>query len=272
VSIIIPTKDRADLLGPCLDGLLRHTAYPDLELIVIDNASTAADALALLTDAAADPRVRVLHSAASFNWSALNNLGTAHATGDVLVLMNNDTAILHPDWLNELVAHAMRPEIGAVGPMLLYPDGRVQHAGIAFDDHGSGRHLFRFRDPKEAGPLGMLGLVRRVKAVTGACLALRRELYTAAGGPNEAFAVSCNDVDLCLRLEAMGYANLWTPFAVVEHRELASRGADTSPDRRARAVEEVLRLRRDWAGGLFREPHINANLVIVDEKLWLRGA
>ena len=271
-SLIIPTKDRPDLLGPCLEGLLRGTDYPDLEVVVIDNGTTDAAAQALLARASEDLRVRVIRDEGPFNWSRLNNVGAAAASGDVLVLLNNDTAMPDPQWLTELVSQAMRPEIGAVGPMLLYPDGRIQQAGLAVDDHGNARHLFRFRDGGDGGPSGMLGVARLVTGVTGACLAVRREVYVAAGGPTEALAVACNDVDFCLRLQALGFANLWTPFAVVEHRELASRGADASPERHARAVREVLQLRRDWGGALLRDPAINANLVIVDEELWLRGA
>ncbi len=272
VSLIIPTRDRPDLLGPCLDGLLTGTDYPDLELVLIDNGSTDPAALALLTQAAQDPRVRVIRDDGAFNWSRLNNVGAAAATGAVLVLLNNDTAMPDPHWLTELVRHVLRPEIGAVGPMLLYPDGRIQHAGIAIDDHGNARHLFRLRHGSDPGPNGLLGVVRSVSGVTGACLAVRRDVYQEAGGPTEALAVACNDVDFCLRLQALGYRNLWTPFAVVEHRELASRGADASPERHARAVREILRLRREWGGGLHREPGVNANLIIVDEELWLRGA
>jgi GT2 family glycosyltransferase len=272
VSVLVPTRDRADLLGPCLDGLLRRTDYPELELVVIDNGSTQPAALALLAHAAGDPRVRVVRCDEPFNWSRLNNAGARVASGAVLVLMNNDTAVLHADWLDELVAQAMRPEIGAVGPMLLYPGGRVQHAGMAFDDHGANRHLFRGRDRHDPGPQGMLALVREVSAVTGACLAVRRELYEAVGGASEALAVGCNDVDLCLRLQALGYRTLWTPFAMVEHCELASRGADSSPGSKARAAQEIRHLRRDWYPALSREPCINPNLVIVEEELWLRGA
>jgi len=271
VSLIIPTRDQPGLLSACLDGLLNATAYPLLEVILVDNGTTDPQALAVLEAARHDARVRIVTAPGPFNWSRLNNLGVAEARGDVVVLLNNDTATIDPSWLTELVTHALRPEIGAVGAKLLYPDGRVQHAGIYIDDDGGTKHLFRFRQADDPGPFDLLATVHTVTAVTGACLAVERRKYLEAGGPTESLAIASNDVDFCLRLTALGYRNLWTPFAVVEHRELATRGADTTPEMQARAERELRQLRRDWGGALAREPHLNPNLVIQNEELYLRG-
>jgi GT2 family glycosyltransferase len=271
VSLIIPTRDQPDLLAACLDGLLRRTEYSPMEVLLVDNGSTDPRAVAVLDAAARDPRVRVIRQPGPFNWSHLNNVAARQARGDVLVLLNNDTATIDPHWLTEMVSHAIRPEIGAVGAKLLYPDGRVQHAGVAIDDAGGTKHLYRFRRDTDPGPVMALATTRGVTAVTGACLAVRRAMYLEIGGPTETLAIASNDVDLCLRLAARGYRNLWTPFAVVEHRELATRGADTTPEMQARAERELRQLRRDWGGALAREPHLNANLVVVDEDVRLRA-
>ncbi len=270
-SIIIPTRDQANLLRQCVDGILHGTEHRAIEVILLDNGTTEPEALELLNLLTRDPRVQVIRDERPFNWSRLNTIGAHAARGEVLVLMNNDTAIIDRHWLGELVTQAMRPEIGAVGTKLLYPDGRIQHAGIAVDDDGVTKHLYRFRNAADPGPGGALALRRSAVAVTGACLAVRRETYLKSGGPDETLAVASNDVDLCLRLQALGYRNIWTPNAVVEHRELATRGADATPDMEARACRELRQLRRDWGGALRRDPTLNANLMVKDEEVWFRG-
>ncbi len=260
VSLIVPTRDRADLLGPCTEGLLSRTDYGGpIELLILDNGSADAEALHLLDRLQRNERVRVIRIDEPFNWSALNNRGAREATGDVLVLLNNDIMVLQPEWLEELVAQAVRPGVGAAGPMLLYPDGTVQHAGLTTDASATPRHLFRHANPAQPGPSGLLAAVRTVWGVTGACLAIRRELFFAVGGLNEALPVSCNDVDLCMRLTAFGSRIVWTPWSVVQHREFGSRAPDHSVARRELAAEELERLRRDWGALLAYDPFLNPN-------------
>ena len=211
VSIIVPTKNRADLLRVCADGVLHKTDYPALELLVVDNGSTEPDALALLETLSADPRVRVIQQSGAFNWSALNNAAALRATGDVFVLLNNDIAVLQPDWLEVLVSHAVQPGVGAVGAKLLYPDGRVQHAGLTTDRTGIPRHMFRYAAADDPGVFGLLASAREVWGVTGACLAIARGVFFDVGGLNETFPIAYNDVDLCLRLTAQGYRIIWDP-------------------------------------------------------------
>ncbi len=265
VSIIIPTRDRASLLSTSAKGVLNHTAYPRLELLIVDNGTVEPDALALLDTLAADDRVRIVRRPGAFNWSALNNAAADEAAGDVLVLLNNDIAMLQPDWLTELVSHALQPSVGAVGAKLLYQDGRLQHAGLTTDHAGIPRHLFRYAPGDSTGSYGMLGLAREVWAVTGACLAIPRRAFFDVGGLNEALPVAYNDVDLCLRLTAHGYRIIWTPWSVVEHREMASRPPDHSADRRDQAKEERNRLLRDWGSLVMHDPFLNPNLHLVDE-------
>ena len=266
VSAIIPTRDRPDLLRDCTDALLQQTDYPALELLIVDNGSVDPAALALLQTLAADPRVSVLRRDGAFNWSALNNDAAARAGGDVLLLLNNDIAAPRPDWLRELVAHAVQPGVGAVGAKLLYPDGRVQHAGVTTDSLGFPRHLFRHAPGEDPGAFGLLRLARDAWGVTGACMAVPRAAFHAVGGLNEALPVACNDVDFCLRLSAAGYRIVWTPWAVLEHRELASRPPDHSPARKQAAEEEIHKLQRDWGALLQCDPFLHPALELVDEQ------
>ena len=266
VSVIIPTRDHADLLGTCTDALLRRTDYPALEVLIVDNGSTEADARALLDRLAMDSRLRVLRAPGAFNWSALNNLAAKEARGDVLVLMNNDIDALHPDWLSVLAAHALQPGVGAAGPKLLYPDSRVQHAGLTTTILGVPQHLFRFAAGDAAGPFDLMAAARSVWAVTGACLAIARDVFYAAGGLNEALPVAYNDVDLCMRLTALGYRIVWTPWACLEHRELASRPPDHSLERREAVREELDRLLRDWGRFVLHDPLFNSNLTLENEQ------
>ena len=260
VTLMVPTRDRAGLLQVCADAVLNRTDYPAIELLLIDNGTVEPDALDLMAELARDDRVSVLRQDAAFNWSALNNAGAAVARGDVLLLLNNDIAVLRPDWLTELVRHAMQPGVGAAGAKLLYPDGTVQHAGLTTDHRGIGRHLFRHAPGDSAGPFDLMALARDVWGVTGACLAIRRDVFAAVGGLNEALPVACNDVDLCLRLTASGYRIVWTPWSVVEHRELASRPPDHSSERQAAAGEELARLQRDWGALMQFDPYLHPAL------------
>ena len=269
VSIIVPTRDRPDLLRTCTDGVLNRTEYRRIELLIVDNGTKDAEALALLDALSDDSRVRVLRQPGPFNWSALNNHAAAEATGEVLLLLNNDIAVLRPDWLAVLVTHALQPDVGAVGAKLLYPDGRVQHAGLATDLHGVPRHLFRFAAADDPGPSGLMALARSVWSVTGACLAIRRDLFVEVGGLNEGLPVAYNDVELCLRLTAQGYRIVWTPAAVLEHRELASRPPDHLGPRREQVREELNRLHRDWGQLALYDPYVNFNFDLTEQDVVL---
>ena len=267
VSVIVPNRDHAEFLSVCADAILHRTDYQRLELLIVDNGSTTVEALELLDTLAKDKRVRVLREPGPFNWSRLNNLAAREANGDLLLLLNNDIDVLQPDWLSALVFHAMQPGVGAVGAKLLYPDGRVQHAGLTTDFAGIPRHLFRFEPGDSPGAFELMATARQVWAVTGACLAIRRQIFWEVGGLNEALPVAYNDVDLCMRLTAFGYRIVWTPRAVLEHRELGSRLPDHLPEQQARAREELDRLVRDWGQLVLFDPYLNPNLQIRQEQL-----
>lgn len=260
VSIIIPSRDRARLLARCLDGLLRHDSQVAIEVIVIDNDSRTRRAHRLLRRLAAHPHIRVLPFPGPFNWSAMNNAAARAARGDVLLLLNNDTAAPTPGALDELAALALRDGVGAVGGTLLYPNGRIQHAGITLGRRAAAAHLFRhvaLDDP--AVPRHR----RNVAAVTGACLAIRRELFLATGGLDEALPVTNGDIELCLRLRAHGKVVIQTPHARMTHAESRSRGLDTTPADRARLAAERRALLCRWGALVESDPTLPPGTIIV---------
>ena len=266
-SIVIATRNRAELLAPCTEGILNRTGYPDIELVLVDNGSDDPAALALLDRLATDPRTRVLRQPGPFNWAALNNAGVAASTGDVVVLLNNDTDVTHPEWLTELVTQALRPGVGAVGAKLLYPDGTIQHAGVVLGHDGHAIHMWR--GTQGDGYLDSLAVVREVAAVTGACMALPRAVYDAVGGCETGLPVTWNDVDLCLRVRARGLRILWTPHASLLHLEQASRGSDETPENLARFFREQAWMRTRWGGALTHDPFLNPQLLASTKALRL---
>jgi GT2 family glycosyltransferase len=241
VSIIVPTKDRAKLIGPCIEGLLRNTDYPHFEVLIVDNGTSDEDALAILEEAAKDPRVRVLRDPRPFNFSRLNNEAAKAARGEILLLLNNDTEVIHADWLTEMASLAIRPDIGAVGARLLYADARVQHAGVCIDDGPLLYHGMRLAPRAEVGPCGELALLRCVWAVTGACLATRKSLYFDVGGlDEERFRIAYNDIDLCLKIARKGLKIVCASNAELFHFESVSRGLASSPADCARDYAELM--------------------------------
>ncbi|MGL6290797.1 MAG: glycosyltransferase family 2 protein [Silanimonas sp.] len=256
-SIIIPTRDRLDLLEPCVRTLLSQTDYPAFEVVVVDNGSQDAETLAWLRDApAADPRLRVIRADEPFNWSRLNNRGVKAARGDVLVFLNNDTEIIDGGWLRRLVEHSLRPEVATVGPLLLYPDRTIQHAGVVVGIGGWADHPFKGLPPEHHQDLFVSPMLRRnVLAVTGACMAIARDTFERLGGFDESFVVCGSDVELGLRAHRRGLWNVYVPEAALIHHESKTRDASKVP-----AGDFV---RSDEAYGAFRhagDPFFNPNL------------
>lgn len=271
VSVLIPTRDRLDLLQPCLEAILEHTDYRAVEILIIDNGSRCQATRKYLQDIEQDPRVRVLHWPDRFNFSAIINNAAAQASGELLLLLNNDTVAINADWLSELVSQALRPAIGCVGAKLMFPDDRVQHGGIILGIGGVAGHAHKYFDRHAHGYFGRLQLVHNLSAVTAACLMVRRELFAQVGGFDaEHLPVSFNDVDFCLRVRDAGYRNLWTPYAQLYHRESASRGADDSPAKQARFNQELDWMQRRWGRRLRLDPAYNRNLTLQHEDFSLR--
>jgi len=239
-------------------------------VLIVDNGSRECPTLRLLNRLATDPRVKILRAPGPFNWSALNNQAARAASGDVLVLLNNDVEIISPDWLGRLLAQVLRPGIGAAGARLLYPNRTIQHAGLSHDPAGCFSHVLRGAAADDPGPAGTFAVARSVAAVTGACLAIRRDVFFAVGGLEEnTLGVTGNDIDLCLRLRHAGYRVVYAPDAVLVHHEAASRGPDTSPAHMARVVAERDYLRGQWGEMAVRDPYLNPNLCLLHGRLAL---
>jgi GT2 family glycosyltransferase len=266
VSIIIPTRDQLALLQRCVESLIEKTRYPHYELLIVDNQSQTEEARTWLAGVAAmgDDRVRVLHYDHPFNFSAMNNLAVEQARGDYVVLLNNDTAIIEPGWLDALLNHAQRPEVGAVGAKLLYPDGTIQHAGVVLGLRGPADHPFLGEPLDSPGTMQRLRVDQNYSAVTAACLMIRKSLYQEVGGMDEKdFKVSYNDVDLCLKVRAAGYLNVWTPHALVMHEGSVSQ-KQLDPDALA-AKKERFKGEQDafyakWMPLIAHDPAYNRNL------------
>jgi O-antigen biosynthesis protein len=250
VTVVIPTRDQAHLLRLCVSSIEALTDYPNYEIIIIDNGSQEAATLRYL---AACPH-RVIRCDEPFNHSRLNNIAANHSDGTFLLLLNDDTEVLTPEWMSAMVEQAQRPEVGAVGAKLLYPDGRIQHAGIILGVGGIAGHAGRFR-PSAPGVnyFSFTDVVRDYTAVTGACLMIRRDLYLEIGGLNEdLLPTSYNDVDLCLRLRERGYLNVYSPYAVLIHNESVSRGRQDDE-------QAISYLTSRWGTRLLVDPFFNPN-------------
>jgi ADP-heptose:LPS heptosyltransferase/GT2 family glycosyltransferase len=261
VSIIIPTCAADGMIETCIESLRRLTAYPNFEIICIENIPPADRRWREWLQRNAD---RVISTDEPFNWSRFNNLAVAEAKGEFLLFLNDDIEIIEPDWLDVLVEQAQRPEVGVIGPQLLYPDRRVQHAGLFLAAMAQGRHAFRYAAEDEPGYFGLALTQRNVIAVTGACLVTRHDSFAALGGFDEAHAIINNDVDYCLRAWQSGLVNLYTPHVRLIHHEAISRAGLEDDYDEAAFVGKW----RDLflAGDPYFNPHLSKNFddLIVD--------
>jgi len=267
VSIIVPTHNRADLLRVALDSLFAKTNYAHFEIIIVDHASDDPKTLAYLNELGRQhANVRVICAEGPFNWSRLNNLGAKGAKGDVLLFLNNDVEITEGGWLRELASQALRPNVGAVGACLLYPDGTIQHAGIVLGMTGVAGHVFRTLKPGAKTLAGTPDVSREVTAVTGACLAVRRIVFEEAGGFDEDLAVGYNDVDFCLRLRSRWLRNIYTPFArLIHHESVSRRESDRESLRKAAASEEARIVLKRWPKEFQQDAFYSPNLSLEHE-------
>lgn len=254
VSLIVPTRDRLDLLRPCIESLRRRTDWPAKEILICDNGSRDPATLAYFRALEADGAARVVACPGPFNFAAINNRVAAEARGRLLAFINNDVEAEAPDWLERMVGEALRPEIGAVGARLIDGEGRIQHGGIVLGTGGLVTHGHRHFPGAAAGYLGALRATRSVSAVTAACLVVEtQKFFRVEGFDASTFAIDFNDVDLCLRLNAMGLRTLYVGGAVLHHRESASRRP--SPESAARHRGEVEALKKRWGPLLAQDPH-----------------
>jgi GT2 family glycosyltransferase len=254
VSLIVPTRDQLALLKPCVEGLLKGTDYPDLEIIVVDNQSTEEETLQYLA-ALRTRGVRVLSYPHPFNYAAMNNWAVQEARGELIGLINNDVSVIEPDWLKTMVAHIAEPRVAIVGAKLLWPNGMVQHGGVVVGIAGLAAHSLADLYQDDPGYLGLNLVAREQSAVTAACLLIRKADFLGVRGFDAAhFPVAFNDVDLCLRIRAQGKRIVWTPHARLFHAESASRGIDDTPQKAARAQREARLFIERWHAYLHADP------------------
>ncbi|MET0109382.1 MAG: glycosyltransferase [Candidatus Thiodiazotropha sp.] len=266
VSIIIPTRNGDKLLRQCIESIRDRSNYKNIEFIIVDNQSDDQATLAYLTELDSQDATKVLRYDHPFNFSAINNFAVEHASGELLCFMNDDIEVISPDWLGEMVSHGVRPEIGAVGARLWYPDDRLQHGGVVLGLGGVAGHAMKYSSKDNKGYMGRSVLIQNYTAVTAACLLLRRDVFdTVDGFDSEHLAVAFNDVDLCIRIYQAGYYNLWTPYAELYHHESASRGAEDTPEKQKRFSGEAEYMLEKYGPLLQRDPAYNPNLTRIAE-------
>ena len=262
VSIIIPNKDHVDDLSRCVESIINLSTYDNYEIVIVENNSETAEIRTYYEEISRHPRVQVVEYKGDFNYSKINNFGVQYAKGEYLLLLNNDTEVITPDWMEELLMYAMRKDVGVVGAKLYYPDKTIQHAGIVIGlgAHRTAGHT-HYRIPEaNVGYMGRLCYAQDVTAVTGACMMVSKALYEELGGLDESFTVALNDVDFCLRVREKGFLNIFTPFAELYHYESKSRGSDKKDERALRYQQESDRFRVKWADALAKgDPYYNPN-------------
>ena len=268
VSIVICTRDRADLLASCVDSIIERSTYRNYEVLIVDNGSTE-EATFRLFNRLPSEHFRILRDESAFNFSALNNRAVQAADGEYICLLNNDIEIMTPNWIEEMLSFSIQPGVGAVGARLWYPGGGLQHAGVILGLVGVANHVHRNLRRGDLGYFGRAALHQSFSAVTGAALMIKKSIYQEVGGLDEKLQVTFNDIDFCLRVRAAGYRNVWTPYAEMIHHESATRGYDVAPDQRARAEQESLLMKQRWGDLLRRDPAYSLNLSIETEDMRL---
>lgn len=274
VSLLIPTRDKLELLEPCIRSILDKTTYRNYEIVILDNESAEAATLEFFKHIqAVDSRVKVLPYHQPFNYSALNNYGVQQARGELIGLVNNDIEVISPEWLSEMVSHALRPEIGCVGAKLYYEDETIQHAGVIVGLGGVAGHSHKYFPRQSSGYFHRLKIVQNLSAVTAACLLVRKSVYEQVGGLEEdGLRIAFNDVDFCLKVREAGYRNLWTPYAELFHYESKSRGAEDTREKIERFNKEIEFVKTKWGELLRRDPCYSPNLTLAREDFSLEGA
>ena len=274
VSILIPTCDHIRDLETCVESIYARTTYPDFEILLIENNSKEEQTFRSyerMQKEHPDTLKVLTWQGKGFNYSALNNFGARYATGEYLLLLNNDTEVITPGWLEEMVMYAQQKRVGCVGAKLLYPDDTIQHAGVGFGIGGVAGHLHKYFPATSDGYMGRLNYVQDVYGDTAACLLIRKEIYDEVHGLDESYAVAFNDVDFCVRVREAGYTNVFTPFAQLYHYESKSRGMEDNPEKQKRFQGEVLRFQARWGDLLAAgDPCTNPNFDIQREDFSLK--
>ncbi|HMR01661.1 MAG TPA: glycosyltransferase family 2 protein, partial [Candidatus Gracilibacteria bacterium] len=255
VSIIIPFKDKADVLKVCIESILKKSTWENYEILLVDNQSEELETKEYLEQLKYNKKIKLLSYDHPFNFAAINNFAVQKAQGEYFLLLNNDTEVISEDWIQSMLEHAQREEVGAVGAKLIYPNNLIQHAGVIVGLNGIANHAFGKTHRNDLAYFGQAEVIRNYSAVTGACMMIRKDIYEKVGGLNEKdLAITFNDIDFCLRLREQGYLVVYTPFAELYHHESLSRGYEV-------AMKEIQYMKRKYAGILEKgDPYYNRNL------------
>jgi len=271
VCIIIPTKDKVQLLKGCVASVLEKTDYSDFEILIIDNQSKEKDTFDFYDSLKGEEKIRVLNYKKPFNFSAINNFAAASTGAEYLVFLNNDTEVINSDWLSSMLEFAQREDVGAVGARLYYPNNTIQHAGLIIGVLGFAGHAHREFPRTSSGYKGRIKIIQNMSAVTAACMMVRKKVFDEVGGFDEELINAFNDVDLCLKIREKGYLIVYTPYAELYHHESISRGPNTTRDGLARFDKEVNIVQTRWKHVLDAgDPYYNPNLTLEKEDFGIR--
>lgn len=272
VSILIPNKDHTDDLDKCLHSIIDKQDYKNYEIIVIENNSVEDRTFEYYKKIESEYScVKVIYWKHEFNYSAINNFGVENSTGEYILLLNNDTEMINPDCIRELVSYCARPGIGIVGAKLLYGDDTVQHAGIIVGMGGMAAHAFVNNDIEDGGYQLRASVPQNLSGVTGACLLTKRSIYEEVGGLENDLKVAFNDVDYCLKVREKDYLVVYNPYALLYHYESKSRGVDDTYEKMIRFESEIEYMRKKWADILEKgDPYYNPNLTLAKSDFSLK--
>ncbi|MBX7172213.1 MAG: glycosyltransferase family 2 protein [Pyrinomonadaceae bacterium] len=265
-TIIIPTCNKVELLENCINSIKTKTNYKNYEIIIVDNNSSESSTLDYLSQVSVKQDIKVLHYSKPFNFSAINNFAANHAKGELLLFLNNDTEVISNEWLDSMIEHAIRSEVGAVGARLLYFNDTVQHAGIITGISQIAGHSHKYYSSNHSGYFNRAKTIQNVSAVTGACLMVKAETFKSLKGFDEKnLPVAFNDIDLCLRIRQKNLLIVYTPFAELYHYESASRGSDQTLKNNPRFQKELNYMLEKWGKILAKDPYYNPNLTLERE-------
>ena len=271
VSVIIPNKDEKETLKACIDSIREKTEYPNYEIIIVENNSTTDEIFQYYKELSQDPRIRLLRWKKEFNYSAINNYGVRHANGEYLLFLNNDVTVITPGWIKELLGVCQRPEVGAAGVKLIYPDNTIQHAGCVIGLGGIAGHMFVDMPANRTGYLHKASILQDMSAVTAACMMMKRTAFEEAGGFTEKLSVAFNDVDLCLKVRKNHKLIVYDPYVQLYHMESKTRGAEDNKEKVRRFQEEIEYMRCQWLDILKKgDPYYNRNLSLTKWNYSLR--
>jgi GT2 family glycosyltransferase len=249
-----------------MNSIQEKTTYSNYEIIIVENNSETTEIFDYYKAIERTPRAKVLLFEGVFNFSLINNFAADHADGNYLILLNNDIEVISPNWIEEMLMYAQRPDVGAVGAKLYYPDDTIQHAGVILGVGGVAGHSHKHFRRNDLGYFGRLVSVQNLSGVTGACMMIPKKVFGEVGGFDDRFKVAFNDVDLCMRIRKAGYLIVFTPFAELYHYESKSRGAEDTPEKQKRFINETLLFQQLWHRELKSgDPYYNPNLTLVKE-------